>query len=69
MKDYARTLGVRVAGSVTENTDILIVGEDAGVKLERAQEQGSRTLIITEAQWLELAKRMEANKPKPSFGV
>lgn len=66
MKDYARTLGVRVAGAVTENTDILVVGEDAGLKLERAQEQG--TMIITEAQWLDLAKRMESVK-KPAFGV
>ncbi len=67
MKEYARTLGVRVAGSVTENTDIVVVGEDAGIKLERAQEQG--TLIITEAQWLELAKKFE-NKPKPGgFGI
>lgn len=67
MKAYARDLGVRVAGSVTENTDILVIGEDAGLKLERAQEQG--TIILTEAQWLDLAKRME-NKPKPGgFGM
>jgi NAD-dependent DNA ligase len=67
MKDYARTLGVRVAGAVTENTDILVIGEDAGMKLERAQENG--TLVITEAQWLELAKKFESNKPKPGFGI
>lgn len=67
MKEYAKTLGVRVASSVTEDTDIVVLGEDAGIKLERAQEYG--TLKVTEAQWLELARRMEAKQPKPSFGI
>ncbi|TAL32251.1 MAG: hypothetical protein EPN97_10100 [Alphaproteobacteria bacterium] len=66
VKDYAQRLGAIVASSVTEDTNIVVVGEDAGIKLERAQEYG--TIVITEAQWNELARRCE-NKPKPSPGM
>ncbi|MEZ0225644.1 MAG: BRCT domain-containing protein [Alphaproteobacteria bacterium] len=66
MKEYARSLGCTVASAVTENTDILVIGEDAGIKQERAQEYG--TTVITEAQWIELARRCE-NKPKPAPGM
>lgn len=66
VKDYAQRLGAIVASSVTEDTNILVIGEDAGIKLERAQEHG--TIVITEAQWNELARRFD-NKPKPSPGM
>ncbi len=42
--------GGRVAGSVTRKTDFVVVGEDAGSKLERAQELGIPQL--TEAELL-----------------
>lgn len=66
IKEYAKALGARVAGSVTENTDILVVGQDAGIKLENARELG--TIIITEEQWNELALRSE-KRPKPAPGL
>lgn len=66
VKEYAKSLGVIIAASVTENTDIVVVGEDAGLKLERAQEHG--TVVISEAQWYELARRFEG-KSKPSPGM
>lgn len=66
VKDYAQRLGAIVASSVTEDTNIVVVGEDAGIKLERAQEYG--TIVITEEQWNELARRCE-NKPKPTPGM
>ena len=44
-KDATRIVeqgGGRVTGSVTRNTDVLVVGEDAGSKLVRARELGIR---------------------------
>ena len=46
--------GGTVAGSVSKNTDFLVVGEDAGSKLDKAQKLGVR--IISEAELLKLCK-------------
>lgn len=43
--------GGRVTGSVTRKTDFLVVGEDAGSKLEKARELG--VPLMTEAELLE----------------
>jgi DNA ligase (NAD+) len=50
--------GGRIAGSVTRSTDFLVVGEDAGSKLERAKELGIP--VLSEADVL---ARIEAPHP------
>jgi DNA ligase (NAD+) len=50
--------GGRVTGSVTRKTDYLVVGEDAGSKLTKAQELGVPQL--TEAQLLALVEERAA---------
>ena len=39
-------MGIKVAGSVSKNTDFLLIGADAGSKLEKAEELGIK--VITE---------------------
>jgi DNA ligase (NAD+) len=55
-RDEAKTLiqkaGGKITDSVSKKTDYLVVGEDAGSKLEKAQELGITTL--SEAQLLEI---------------
>jgi len=51
-KAKATALGAKVAGSVSSNTDFVIIGTDAGSKAKKAQELGLQTL--TESEFLEL---------------
>lgn len=50
-KSQIESLGGKVTGSVSKNTDLLIAGEDAGSKLEKAKELSIE--IWNEAQMLE----------------
>jgi len=52
-KARAEALGAKVTESVSRNTDVVVVGADAGSKAKRAAELGVRT--VTEAEWREMA--------------
>ncbi|PLW83265.1 DNA ligase [Kineobactrum sediminis] len=49
-KDYLRSLGAKVAGSVSANTDTVVAGPGAGSKLDRATELG--VTVIDESAFL-----------------
>ncbi|MCQ2802203.1 MAG: NAD-dependent DNA ligase LigA [Bacilli bacterium] len=52
--EILESLGAKVTGSVSKATDYVIVGEDAGSKLDKARELGVRTL--TEDEFLAFIK-------------
>jgi DNA ligase (NAD+) len=48
-----KDLGGKVSGSVSKKTDFVLAGENAGSKLEKAQQLGVR--VISEAEFVDLA--------------
>ncbi len=53
-QEIVRKLGGEVSSSVSKNTSYVVVGENAGSKLDKARELGVK--IITEKDFLELTK-------------
>jgi DNA ligase (NAD+) len=53
-KAKLESLGAKVTGSVSKKTHYVIAGEEAGSKLEKAQELG--VTVLTEAEFLELVQ-------------
>ena len=54
-KAQAQSLGAKVAGSVSKNTDYVVMGADAGSKATKAKELG--VTILSEDEYLELIKQ------------
>jgi len=68
LEEYIQQRGGRITGSVTRKTDYLVVGEDAGSKLARAQELGVAQL--SEAELVALAGSTPPEpSPSPQLGL
>jgi len=63
-KDHLRRLGATVAGSVSKKTHLVIAGEDAGSKLEKARDLG--VTVWTEADFTQALA--EAGSATPRHG-
>ncbi len=53
-KELARTRGARIGSTVSKQTDVVVVGENAGTKAKKAQELG--VTIVNEKEFLEILK-------------
>ena len=51
-KEQAERMGAKVLSSISARTDMLVIGEDPGSKVKRAQEHGVK--VIDEKEWLSL---------------
>jgi DNA ligase (NAD+) len=54
-KELIEALGGKVAGSVSKKTDYVVAGQEAGSKLEKAQQL--QLSILDEPQFMELLKQ------------
>ena len=54
-KAKAESMGAKVLSGISSKLDILVVGEEAGSKLTKAQELGIKT--INEYEWYDLVSR------------
>ena len=62
IQTYLEEVGAKVTGSVSKNTDILIVGTDPGSKLQKAeklQSEGVEIEILTENEFIEKKERSD----------
>ena len=57
MEELIKKHGGKVSGSVSKNTDYLIVGENAGSKLAKAQQLGIR--MLSEEELLKMLEGKE----------
>lgn len=54
-KELARSHGAHIAGSVSKNTDYVVVGEEAGTKAQKARSLG--VAVLTEQEFLSMLKK------------
>ncbi len=66
VKEVLRSAGANVTSSVSRETDYLIVGEEAGSKLEKARELGVR--VISEREFLKILGSQPEKKPEAKQG-